>query len=111
MPRAGAIGYAVEHAVFEQLYGIESVSTEKILYLANQQGIPIYSINRDNINQTLPLISAPAIVKQNISDSVLNSGWIAVIPQRAYKSINGSGMVGRSWTPTAAPPAICLPDT
>ncbi|MHB8156116.1 MAG: hypothetical protein ACYDEQ_01770 [Desulfocucumaceae bacterium] len=85
MLMAGAIGSSVEHAVFEQLYGIESVSTEKILCLANQQGIPIYTINRDNINQTLPLISAPANVKQNISDSVLNSGWIAVIPQRGLQ--------------------------
>lgn len=70
MLTAGSFGSGAENAVFEQLYGIDSVSTEKLLYLANQQGIPIYTINRDNLNQTLPLISAPASVKQNISDSV-----------------------------------------
>lgn len=85
MLSAGSFGSAAEHGVFEQIYGIESVSTEKILSLANQQGILIYTINKDNISQILPLISAPTIVKQNISDSVLNSGWIAVIPQRGLQ--------------------------
>jgi transglutaminase-like putative cysteine protease len=85
MLSAGSFGSAAEHGVFEQIYGLESVSTEKILYLANQQGIPIYTINQDNINQILPLISAPAVVKQNISDSVLNSGWTAVVPQRGLQ--------------------------
>ena len=65
--------------------------TKKILALANQQRVPIYTINRDNISQTLPLISAPAIVKQNISDSVLNYGWIAVIPQRGLQVNNWFG--------------------
>ncbi len=82
---AGAFVSATERGVFEKIYGSESVSTEKLLALANQQGIAIYTINRDNINQTLPLISAPANVKQSISDSVVNSGWIAVIPQRGLQ--------------------------
>ncbi len=85
MLAAGSCGSAAEHSVFEKLHGIESVSTEKILGLANRQGIPIYTINQDNISVILPLISAPANVKQNISDSVVNSGWIAVIPQRGLQ--------------------------
>ena len=88
---AGAFVSATEHGVFEKIYGSESVSTEKLLALANQQGIAIYTINRDNINQTLPLISAPANVKQSISDSVVNSGWIAVIPQRGLQVNNWFG--------------------
>ncbi|MCL4501751.1 MAG: hypothetical protein M1438_07825 [Deltaproteobacteria bacterium] len=81
MLTAGSFSSAAESAVFEQIYGIESVSTEKILYMANQRGIPIYTLNKDNINQILPSLPLANIVKQNISDAVLNSGWIAVVPR------------------------------
>jgi hypothetical protein len=85
MLAAGACGSANENAVIEQLYGIVSVSTEKLLALANQRGIPVYTINKDNINQILPSLPLASVVKQNIYDAVLNSGWIAVVPQTALQ--------------------------
>jgi hypothetical protein len=42
---------------------------------------PIYTIKQDNVNQILPSLPLASVVKQNISDAVLNSGWIAVVPR------------------------------
>lgn len=82
MLASGSMGSAAEHGVFEQIFLMESVSTEKILTLANRQGIPIYQIDRNNINMILPLLSLSESVKQSISNMVINYGWTAVVPQR-----------------------------
>ena len=80
MLTTGSIGSAAEHAIFEQLYGVESVSTEKILTLANRWNIPIYTIDDTNIDQILLQLDTFDIVKQNIVDAI-NMGWTAVVPQ------------------------------
>ena len=67
--------------IFEQLYGVESVSTEKILTLANRWSIPIYTIDDTNIDQILPQLDTFDIVKENIIEAV-EMGWTAVVPQR-----------------------------
>lgn len=66
MLASGSTGSAAEHAIFEQLYGVESVSTEKILALANRWNIPIYTIDETNINYVLPQLDTFDIVKQSI---------------------------------------------
>jgi hypothetical protein len=43
--------------------------------------MPIYSINPDNIDLILPSLPWPSNLKQNISDSVVNFGQTAVVPQ------------------------------
>jgi hypothetical protein len=43
--------------VFEQLYQVEAVSTEKVLTLASRQGIPIYTLDATNYSQIRPLIA------------------------------------------------------
>jgi Transglutaminase-like superfamily len=80
MIASGSFSSAAENLVFEQLYQIVAVSTEKLLALANDQGIRIYTINQDNISQTLPAISAPSSYKQSMTDSV-NAGYTVVVPQ------------------------------
>jgi hypothetical protein len=81
MLSCGSFSSAAENAVFEQLFDIPSVSTEKLLTLASQQGIPIYTINHENINQILPYLSMPASYKQDISNSVQNYGYNVVVPK------------------------------
>lgn len=94
MLTSGSIGSATEHAVFEQLYGIESVSTEKILTLANRQGIPIYTIDRSNIDQILPNLDISPSVIQNIYEMVVYNGWTAVVPQR---NVQLNQWYGQGW--------------
>jgi len=90
----GAIGSATEHAVFEKLYDVESVSTEKILALANRQGIPIYTIDSTNVDTVLPKLNTFSIVKDNIREAVEN-GRTALCPQRniTLNSWNGQGWI------------------
>lgn len=90
MITSGSISSACEHAIIEQLYGIAAVSTEKILVLANQQGMPIYNINKDNINQILPTFWLPSNVRQNITDYV-NAGYTAIVPQSSIQLNQWSG--------------------
>ncbi len=81
MQTSGATSSAAEHAVFEQLFQVESVSTEKILTLANRSGIPIYTLDRNNIEQIRPLLSLPEAM-QYIDDEVINQGLTVIVPQR-----------------------------
>ncbi|MEA1991698.1 MAG: hypothetical protein U9N58_05825 [Thermodesulfobacteriota bacterium] len=92
MLTTGAIGSATEHVVFEKLYDVESVSTEKILALANRQGIPIYTIDSTNVNTVLPKLNTFSIVKDNIRQAV-EKGWTALCPQRniTLNDWNGQG--------------------
>ncbi len=55
----------MEHSVPEQLFSkpenpVEGISAVKALYIANDQGIPIYTINQSNINTILPQLQLDA---------------------------------------------------
>ncbi|MBI5675887.1 MAG: transglutaminase domain-containing protein [Nitrospirae bacterium] len=59
MLNAGTNGSALEHSVPEQLWSTtenpgEGISAVKAIKIANDQGIPIYTINKSNINTILP---------------------------------------------------------
>jgi hypothetical protein len=88
---AGSFGSAAEHAIFEQLYGVPSVSTERLLTLANSQGVRIFTIDGTNIAQILPQLDTFAIVKENIVESI-NAGLVAVVPQRNLQFNDWLGM-------------------
>ncbi len=88
---SGSFGSAAEHAIFEQLYGVPSVSTERLLALANSQSVRIFTIDGTNIDRILPQLDTFAIVKQNISESV-NAGLVAVVPQRNLRFNDWLGM-------------------
>lgn len=90
MLASGSLGSGAEHAIFEQLYEVESISTIKILTLASQNNIPIYYIDSSNINQILPQINTFSIVKENIIESV-NMGWVAIVPQQNIQLNNWYG--------------------
>ena len=93
MLSTGSMGSAAEHAIFEQLYGVESVSTEKILALANRWGIPIYTIDSTNVDTILPKLNTFSIVKENIRGAV-ERGWTAICPQR---NITLNNWHGQGW--------------
>lgn len=91
MLSSGSIGSTLEHAIFEQLYNVSSVSTTKIMEVANQQGIPIYTINQTNINNILPKLNVSQEVKEGIQSAV-GSGKIVTIPKKNVQYYNWSGI-------------------
>jgi hypothetical protein len=88
----GMIGSCLEHEIFEQLYGIESISTMKIFEEANNRGIRIYTITEENMGKVLPVLQLPDNVKDLIEEDV-NAGRIVVVPEKniPIKSWNGTG--------------------
>ncbi|MCW3129262.1 MAG: hypothetical protein N2V75_04075 [Methanophagales archaeon] len=86
------IGSCLEHEIFEQLYGIESVSTMKIFEEANNRGIRIYTITGENVGEVLPVLQLPDNVKKGIKEDV-DAGRIVVVPEKEIqiKSWNGTG--------------------
>ena len=76
----GLITSYFEHAIWESFSGIDSVSTVKLLQLANEAGLPIYTINSANIDATLPLLIQSHQVKDDIRN-VVGTGKEVTIPK------------------------------
>jgi hypothetical protein len=83
----GMLGSCLEHDIFEQLYSIESVSTMKILELANNRDIRIYTITAKNIGNALPALQLPDYVKNEIKADV-NAGQIVVVPEKEIQILS-----------------------
>lgn len=70
---AGCASSELEHLIFERgdrYLGIPAVSAIRILKLANGQGMDIYEVNPSNISTVLPLIDAPASIKEDVADDI-----------------------------------------
>jgi hypothetical protein len=93
MISVGITGLATEHSIFESLYDVDSVSTIKILSLANKQGIPVYHVDSTNVDTVLPQLNTYSIVKDNIRSAV-EKGYIAICPQR---NITLNDWSGQGW--------------
>lgn len=86
-----------EHAIWESFSGIDSVSTVKLLQLANEAGLPIYNINGANIDAVLPTLNQSQRVKDDIRNSVA-AGQEVTIP-KSYITRNewtGTGYIVRN---------------
>jgi hypothetical protein len=80
---SGMNGSALEHSVPEQMFSTpdnpaEGVSAVKALKLANDQGIPIYTINQSNIDTILPQLQVDPDVKADIVNAV-NAGKVVTV--------------------------------
>lgn len=78
MRSSGITSSALEHAVPEQMFSTpenpaEGVSAVKALQLANDQGIPIYTITSANLNTVLPQLQLDADTITDINNAV-NAG-------------------------------------
>ena len=92
MLSSGSNSSALEHAIPEQLFStpvnqVQGISAVKALKAANDQGIPIYTIDQTNVNTILPLLQLSADVKTDIQN-VVNAGKIVTAP-RTKVTING----------------------
>ncbi len=78
MLASGTNGSALEYSVPEQLFSTpdnqaQGISAVKALQIANDQGMPIYTINQTNINTILPQLQVDVDVKADIQNAV-NAG-------------------------------------
>lgn len=93
MRSSGSWSSALEHSIFEQLwseYSVIGISTVKALAVATEQGIPIFKITADNLNQVLPQL----MVDQLIKDDIVNAIWTGkavTVPQREITLGNWTG--------------------
>jgi hypothetical protein len=94
---SGMNSSALEHSVPEQLWSTpgspaEGVSAVKAIQIAMEQGIPIYTVTRDNIATVMPVLSLDAEVKSAITDAV-NAGMEVTVPQTNI-NFHGTAVVG-----------------
>jgi len=96
---SGSTGSALEHSVPEQLwstpdnpaYGISAV---KALKIANDQGIPIYTINQNNIDTILSQLQIDTDAKTDIRNAV-NAGKEVTVSKTniTYNGWTGVGYI------------------
>ncbi len=92
MLASGANSSTLEHSIPEQLFStttntIQGISAIKTLSIANDQGVPIYTINQSNINTILPLLELSGDVKTDIQNAV-NAGKVVTV-QKTNITYNG----------------------
>ncbi|TDX43024.1 hypothetical protein C7959_1693 [Orenia marismortui] len=91
---SGMISSYLEGSIFEQTFGGEAVSTMHILNHANQQGIPVYTINQDNVDSVLPQLEYDSAKKQEFRN-LINNGKEITVPERdvTINGWNGTGYI------------------
>ncbi|MHB8790485.1 MAG: transglutaminase domain-containing protein [Desulfobulbaceae bacterium] len=80
MQLAGLQNSHLEHRVFEEGFGVESVSTAKAFALALEHNIPLTQIDAINIATALPTLALPATIAADITNSV-HQGYQVTIPE------------------------------
>ncbi|MEW6006759.1 MAG: transglutaminase-like domain-containing protein, partial [bacterium] len=84
-------GSVNEHLTLDIPMGtLTGVSAIKAIQISNQQGIPIYKIDKTNISSILPILQQDADVKGAIQDAV-NAGCEVIIPEREITCFGWQG--------------------
>lgn len=92
MRSSGMTASALEHSVPEQLFSspdnqAQGISAVKALKIANDQGIPVYTINQQNITTIIPQLQVDQPVKDDILNAV-NAGKVVTVSKTEI-SLNG----------------------
>ena len=97
--QTGMASSVLEHLVPEQLFStpenpVEGVSAVKALMVANDQGVPIYTVNQANISTVLSQLQVDQAIKTDIQNAV-NAGKIVTVPKTdiSYKGWSGCGYI------------------
>jgi transglutaminase-like putative cysteine protease len=85
---------AWEDRVLQTFYEVPSVSAARLLRLANQQGISVYTIDGSNIDTILSQLSVSSVVINDIENAI-NAGKKVVISKTGvqYEGWNGIGYI------------------
>ncbi len=97
MTQSGMSGSYVEGSVLDQLFGTQrqpGISSSQLLMEAAEQGIPIYTITKENVDAILPILNVSSEVISDIQHGT-NTGKQAIIPQReiVHGNWKGSGYI------------------
>lgn len=95
MQTVGAYSSAYEHLIFEELHqNSHGVSAVKIISVANQQGIPIYSIDSNNRAAILPKLRISDEAMADIQNA-LAAGKQVTVPESSihYYDWQGDGYI------------------
>jgi RHS repeat-associated protein len=98
MRLAGLHGSALEHAVFESEFLVESVSAAKGLGLARQQGDAVHFVDAGNVGTLLPVLQHPAEVEAEVERRAL-LGQLVEIPEHPLSLNAWTGSVWRAEDP------------
>jgi len=95
MLTSGMTSSALEHSVPEQLLSIpespaQGISAVKALQIANDQNMPIFTVNQSNIATTLPQLQVDQYVKEDIQSAV-NAGKVVAVSK---SNVNFNGWTG-----------------
>jgi hypothetical protein len=88
---SGLSSSAWEHVVLEALFGVQSVSTVRILKLSAAKGVPIYSIDLSSADTFLPLLQLKIADKVDIMNAV-NAGKKVIVPKMELTQGNWTGV-------------------
>ena len=110
-----------ENRILEAFFDVPSVSSIRLLKLASEQGIPVYTITNANLNEVLPLLQVGAEIKSDIVNAVnagknvivsktnitydqwIGVGYIIIDPVTGAASYMISGGLAGATTPNKAP--------
>ncbi len=95
MTASGTSGSAYEHTIIEELHqDAQGVSAVKIISIANQQGIPIYTIDSSNSATVLPRLRISSETMSNIQNAIA-AGMRVIIPEQSiqYFDWHGEGFI------------------
>ncbi|MBW2704337.1 MAG: hypothetical protein JRF33_26260, partial [Deltaproteobacteria bacterium] len=81
MDLSGLQGSVLEDRVLREDLGVDSISTARLLAIANNQGIPLVTIDASNIDTLLPTLPFGTKVSQDIRDAV-QQGQQVLVPDR-----------------------------
>ncbi|MBW2704311.1 MAG: hypothetical protein JRF33_26120, partial [Deltaproteobacteria bacterium] len=81
MDISGLQGSVLEDRILREDLGVDSISTARLLAIANNQGIPLVTIDAANVDTLLPSLPFGAKVKQDIRDAV-QQGQQVLVPDR-----------------------------
>jgi hypothetical protein len=87
-------GSILENRLFEDDFGVASVSTAKLLALAPQNLVPLLTLDGSNINALLPTLNLAGNVREDIVNAV-HQGFSVTVPEAevAYKNWTGIGYI------------------
>ncbi|MDD2852643.1 MAG: transglutaminase domain-containing protein [Desulfuromonadaceae bacterium] len=94
MQQSGANSSFLEGAVFDQLFGKnigDSISAVNAMKLANDQGIPIYGIDANNVAATLPKLQVSQEIRDEVANAV-NAGLVVQIPKTNISHLGWNGI-------------------
>ena len=94
MSMKGSYDSYLESGVYDDIFQQKGagVSAASIIKLSAEQGVPIYFVNANNLNNILPLLQVSSSVKNDIINAV-NAGMHVIVPQTEI-SHNGWKGVG-----------------